>query len=53
MMMLLVLSAILASLAMGVTCAYGLCCAMFALFRIHVRAHQPNMTPMQVKTAQS
>ncbi len=40
-MMLLVISAILASLAMGVTIAYGLCTALFALLRVHVRSHGP------------
>ncbi len=40
-MMLLVISAILASLAMGVTIAYALCSALFTLFRIHVQGQRP------------
>jgi len=50
-MMLLVVSAILASLAMGVTIAYALCTALFALFRMRVRAHSPARLRMQTKTA--
>lgn len=52
-MMVLVVSAILASLAMGVTLAYGLCSAMFSLFRMHVKATAPARLPMQPKTAHS
>lgn len=37
-MMLLMISTALASLAMGVTVAYALCSALFAIFRMHVRA---------------
>lgn len=40
-MMLLVISAILASFAFGVTVAYGVCNLLFTLFRMHVRATQP------------
>jgi hypothetical protein len=40
-MMLLVISAILASFAFGVTVAYGICNLLFTLFRMHVRASQP------------
>jgi uncharacterized membrane protein len=49
-MMLLVVSAILASLALGVTIAYALCLALFTLFRIHVRAQSPVRLRMQTKT---
>ena len=49
-MMLLVVSAILASLAMGVTLAYALCLALFTLFRVHVRAQSPARLRMQTKT---
>lgn len=38
-MTLLMISTALASLAMGVTIAYVLCSALFAAFRMHVRAH--------------
>ena len=51
-MMLLVISAILASLAMGVTIAYAVCVALFTLFRIQVRAHSPVPLRMQPKTLQ-
>ena len=51
-MMLLVVSAIFASLAMGVTIAYALCSALFALFRVRVRAQRPAQLQMQTKTAQ-
>ncbi len=54
-MMLLVVSAILASLAMGVTIAYALCCALFTLFRVHTRTQARTPVPaaltMQAKTA--
>ncbi len=50
-MMLLVISAILASLAMGVTIAYALCSVLFVLFRTRVRAQSPAGLPMQAKTA--
>lgn len=38
-MMLLMISTALASLALGVTVAYALCSSLFAIFRMHVRAH--------------
>ena len=50
-MMLLVISAILASLALGVTISYGLCSALFTLFRMRVQAQSPARLPMQTKTA--
>ena len=50
-MMLLVVSAILASLAVGVTLAYGLCSALFTLFRIHTRVKRPVPIAMQTKIA--
>jgi hypothetical protein len=50
-MMLLVVSAILASLAIGVTIAYGLCSALFMLFRIHTQANSPAPIRMQTKIA--
>lgn len=51
-MMLLAISAILASLAIGVTIAYGLCSALFAIFRMRVRAQNPARLRMQAKIAQ-
>jgi hypothetical protein len=50
-MMLLVISAILASLAIGVTIAYALCNALFALFRMRVRAHSPARLQIHAKIA--
>lgn len=50
-MMLLVISAILASLAFGVMIAYATCSALFTLFRMHVRATRPAALPMQAKIA--
>lgn len=52
-MMLLVVSAILASLALGVTIAYATCSILFTLFRMHVRAKSladsPASLPMRAK----
>jgi hypothetical protein len=50
-MMLLVISAILASLALGVTLAYAVCLALFTLFRIHVQTQRPAPLSMRTKTA--
>jgi hypothetical protein len=50
-MMLLVISAILASLALGVTIAYAACCGLFMLFRMRVRAQSPAQLRMQTKIA--
>jgi uncharacterized membrane protein len=50
-MMLLVFSAILASLAFGVVIAYATCSILFRLFRMHVRATHPAPLPMQAKIA--
>ncbi len=50
-MMLLVISAILASLALGVTIAYAVCLALFQLFRVHVRAQSPAPLRMHTKIA--
>lgn len=50
-MMVLMISTILASLALGVTIAYALCSALFTLFRIHTRARRPVPLPMQRKIA--
>lgn len=50
-MILLVVSAILASLATGVVISYGICSALFTVFQIHARAHRPAPLPMQTKTA--
>jgi hypothetical protein len=47
-MMLLMVSTILASLAMGVALAYALCSALFAMARMHVRAH--NSAGLQIQT---
>lgn len=48
-MMLLMISTALASLAIGVTIAYALCSALFALFRMHVRSHSPVRLRMHAK----
>jgi hypothetical protein len=50
-MMLLMVSTILASLALGVAIAHGLCSALFAMARLHVRAQHPGQLPMQTKIA--
>ncbi|HVC89931.1 MAG TPA: hypothetical protein VND66_04825 [Acidobacteriaceae bacterium] len=50
-MMLLMVSTILASVAMGVALAHGLCSALFALARMHVRAQKPAPLQMQTKIA--
>lgn len=50
-MMLLVISAILASLAMGVTIAYGLCCALFAFLRFQVATQGAAHLPMRPESA--
>lgn len=50
-MMLLMVSTALASLAIGVTIAYALCSALFALFRMHVRSHRSVPLRMQTKAA--
>ncbi len=38
MVMLMVLCAVLASLALGVLVAYGICQAMFQIFRVHAQS---------------
>lgn len=50
-MMLLMVSTILASLAMGVALAYVLCSALFAMAKIHVRAHNSAGLQIQTKVA--
>ena len=49
-MILFMVSTILASLAMGVALAYGLCSALFAMARMHVRAQDSTRLQMQTKT---
>jgi hypothetical protein len=49
--MLLMVSTILASLALGVAIAHGLCSALFAMARMHVRAQHSAQLPMQTKIA--
>lgn len=51
-MMLLVVSAVLASLALGVTLAFWLCSALFMLFRMNTRAKRSIAITMQTKTVQ-
>ena len=51
-MMLLVISAILASFALGITIAYAACSALFMLFRMRVEAQTPTRLPMQTKALQ-
>jgi hypothetical protein len=48
-MMLLMISTALASLALGVTIAYALCSALFAIFRMHVRTHVAAPLGIQAK----
>lgn len=48
-MTLLMISAALASLAIGVTIAYALCSVLFAVFRMHVRAHVAASLGVQAK----
>lgn len=48
-MILFIVSTILASLALGVALAYGLCCAVFTVARMHMRAQNPAQLPMQTK----
>lgn len=50
-MMVLMVSTALASLALGVTLAYGLCSALFAIFRMHVRTHATTSFQVQTKPA--
>lgn len=50
-MMVLMVSTALASLTIGVTVAYALCNALFALFRIHVRTRSLNRLHVGAKTA--
>lgn len=50
-MMLLVISAILASFALGVMIAYWLCSALFTVFRMHVQTRTRTPLPMQTKPA--
>lgn len=50
-MMLLVISAILASFALGVTVAYALCSALLTLFRMRAQAESLARLRMQTKTA--
>lgn len=50
-MMLLVISAILASFALGITIAYAACSALFTLFRMRVQAQTPPRLHMQTKVA--
>lgn len=45
--MVLVVSAILASLALGVTIAYMLCCVLFAVLRTRVQTQRPAPLVMQ------
>lgn len=46
-MMVLVVSAILAALALGVTIAYMLCCALFAVLRTRVQTQRVAPRVMQ------
>lgn len=48
-MILLMISTIVASLAMGVAIAYALCSALFAMARMHIRALKPPPLRMQTK----
>ena len=50
-MVLLVISAVLASLALGVMIAYAVCLAMFELFRVHVHGVRPATLRIEAKTA--
>ncbi|MEO6966443.1 MAG: hypothetical protein ABI076_11200 [Acidobacteriaceae bacterium] len=48
-MILFLISTILASLALGVALAYGLCSALFAVARMHVHAHDSAQLQIQAK----
>jgi hypothetical protein len=50
-MMVLMISTILASLALGVTIAYALCSALFTIFRIHTQGKRPAALQMHTKIA--
>ena len=51
--MMLMVSTILASLAMGVALAHALCSALFAMARMHVRAQNPAGLQIQTKIVNS
>jgi hypothetical protein len=50
-MIVLMVSTILASVAMGVALAYGCCSALFAMAKMHVRAQHPAPLRIQAKSA--
>ncbi|MHB1936253.1 MAG: hypothetical protein ACYCOR_06680 [Acidobacteriaceae bacterium] len=50
-MIVLMISTILASVAMGVALAYGFCCALFAVAKMHVRSQHPAPLRIQAKSA--
>ena len=50
-MILLMVSTILASVAMGVAIAYGFCSALFAMAKMHVRSQNPAALQIQTKSA--
>ncbi|MGO8719784.1 MAG: hypothetical protein ACLQMO_11265 [Acidobacteriaceae bacterium] len=50
-MILLMVSTILASVALGVALAYGFCSALFAVAKMHVRAQNPAALQVQAKSA--
>jgi hypothetical protein len=50
-MILLMVSTILASVAMGVALAYGFCSALFAMAKMHVRAQNSAALQIQTKSA--
>jgi hypothetical protein len=47
-MILLMVSTILACIALGVAVAYGFCSAVFAMAKMHVRSH--STAPLQIHT---
>ena len=50
-MIVLMVSTILASVAMGVALAYGCCSALVAMAKMHVRAQHPAPLRIQAKSA--
>lgn len=50
-MIVLMVSTILASVAMGVALAYGCCSALFAIAKMRVRAQHPAPLRIQAKSA--
>lgn len=50
-MIVLMVSTILASVALGVALAYGFCSGLFAMAKLHVRSQSPAALRIQTKSA--